>query len=107
MSVASHKERGSALCPVLTFVTLVSFCGQHYSFRCCLQVTGFLATKRHKIHKRNKGISRESSTAINAAQHPDTKRFMEFAARDSSRPAQILNVSSMEKQSIECVQSQA
>ena len=51
MSGASHKERGSALCPVLTFVTLVSFCGQHDSFRCCLRVTGLLATKRHKTHK--------------------------------------------------------
>ena len=48
MSVTSHKERGSAFRPVLTFVSLVSFCGQPYSCRCCLRVRGLLATKRHK-----------------------------------------------------------
>ena len=42
---------------VLAFVSFVCFCGQLYAFRCYLRVGGLLATKRHKIHKRNYGIS--------------------------------------------------
>ena len=53
MSIECHKQRSSALRPVLTFVPLVSFCGQHYSFSCCLRINGLLAAKRHKIHKKN------------------------------------------------------
>ena len=78
MAVASHKWRGADLCPVLTFVSLVSFCGQHYSFRCCSPVKSLLATKRHKIHQTNNGISRESIIAITAIQHPGTKRLVDF-----------------------------
>ena len=60
----------------------------------CFRVRVLLATKRHKIHKRNNGITRKSITYIIATQHPSTKRLMELVASDSSRPAQILDVSS-------------
>ena len=60
----------------LVFVTLVCFCGKHSSFSCCLRANRFLATKRHKIHKRNNRISRESITVIIAFQDPGIKRLV-------------------------------
>ena len=101
----SHPQPSSKRCqspgawfrPVLAFVSLVSFCGQSWSFGCSLRVRVLLATKRHKIHKRNNGICRESTTFIIAPQHSSTKRLMELVASDSSCPAQILDVSSTEE----------
>ena len=61
------------------------FCGscedlwQHYSFHWCSRGTGLLATKRHKTHKWNKRIGRES-TAICAPIRDN--RISESTVRD-------------------------
>ena len=61
-SCQSHATSSAArfVASVLTLVTLVSFCGKHSSVSCCFCVSDFLATKRHKTHKRTNGVSRES-----------------------------------------------
>ena len=76
LSVTSHV---ASLRKVLAFGAHVRICGQHYSFHWCSRGTGLLATKRHKTHKWNKRIGRES-TAICAPIRDN--RISESTVRD-------------------------